>query len=299
MLAENNAISDELVALIRSIIDFSYIAHSTQLTDGELDELGEAHAEMHCLKHSVVSSGIYEGMGRFDRIPKWHMVSHYAESIRELGTPDGYNTEAPEYLHIVYVKRGWTASNKRDAIPQIIKYCQRLEALRIHRAYLNEYFGEPKTPRETMKTAVWVADDDGEYSRENDEMAWADDDEGGLDDEGKEGIRRQATSDANSVEHPAPEFAIAIRPTKRATITEIAEEYGATSLKRALANFLCLHAHNHYFILPNKHLDVWHKRDVIRARPPVRDLRNRVRYHHKPAFDTALFVHDLGQFGLH
>ncbi|KAF8600699.1 hypothetical protein BDV93DRAFT_414020, partial [Ceratobasidium sp. AG-I] len=70
-------------------------------------------------------------------IPKWHMISHYADSICELGTPDGYNTESPEYLHIVYVKRGFAASNKRDAIPQIIQYCQRLEALRIHRAYLD------------------------------------------------------------------------------------------------------------------------------------------------------------------
>ncbi|KAG9118781.1 hypothetical protein FRC07_006530, partial [Ceratobasidium sp. 392] len=95
MLAEDNAMSEEL-------------------------ELEEAHAEMHRLKHSVVDAGIYEDLNRFNDIPKWHMVSHYAETIRDLGTPDGYNTEAPEYLHIVYVKRRWAVSNKRDAIPQII-----------------------------------------------------------------------------------------------------------------------------------------------------------------------------------
>ncbi|KAG8705030.1 hypothetical protein FRC09_003197 [Ceratobasidium sp. 395] len=318
MLAEDNSMSDELVALIRSIIDFSYIAHSTRLTDGELDGLREAHAEMHRLKQSVVSAGIYQGLERFNDIPKWHMVSHYAESIRELGTPDGYNTEAPEYLHIVYVKRGWAASNKRDAIPQIIQYCQRLEALRIHRAYLNEYYGEPTTPRKPAKTAVCVADDDDrEYQHEDESQdPWEDDEDVYLDDEGEEGARRRSTTDANSVEHPAPEFAIAISPTKRATMADITEDYGATSLEQALTAFLRPRAHCDYSILPYELFDVWHKttlyhrplsfapdeplqRDVIRARPAVRDPRNRLGYHHEAAFDTALFVHDTRLIGLH
>ncbi|KAG8699999.1 hypothetical protein FRC09_006244 [Ceratobasidium sp. 395] len=317
LLAEDNTMDDELVALIRSIMDFAYIAHSTRLTEGELGELQEAHAEMHRLKHSVVDSGLYEGLERFDAIPKWHMVSHYVESIRQLGTPDGYNTEAPEYLHIVYVKRGWNASNKRDAIPQIIKYCQRLEALRIHRAYLNQYYGEPETPNAPAKTAVWMDEYDGKYNREDEEEAFDDDEVMDFDDEGEEeGARRQSTADANSVEHPAPEFAIALRPTKQVTMAKIETEYGATSLQRALTAFLRPRATSRYFILPHELFDVWHKvtlyhsalsfapdeplqRDVIRARPAVRDGRRRVSYHHEPAFDTALFVHDPHQFGLH
>ncbi|KAG8712846.1 hypothetical protein FRC09_019402 [Ceratobasidium sp. 395] len=319
MLAEDNAMSEELVGLIRAIIDFSYIAHSTRLTDGELKELEEAHAEMHRLKHSVVDAGIYEDLDRFNDIPKWHMVSHYAETIRDLGTPDGYNTEAPEYLHIVYVKRGWAASNKRDAIPQIIKYCQRLEALRIHRAYLDQYLGEPTTPRKPPRTAVWLDEDKGEYKRDEEDLeAWEDDEEPALDDEGEEGERRPSTTDAKSVEYPAPEFAIAMRPYKRATMSEIITDYGATSLDQALRAFLrpLNRGRGRLILLPNDQFDVWHKvtlyhrplsfapdeptqRDVIRARPAVRDARNRARYHHEPAFDTALFLHDTQQFGLH
>ncbi|KAG8743778.1 hypothetical protein FRC12_014960 [Ceratobasidium sp. 428] len=316
LIADDNSMSNELVGLIRSILDFSYIAHSTRLTEDELGELEDAHAEMHRLKQSVVSAGIYESIKRFDGIPKWHMVSHYADSIRELGTPDGYNTEAPEYLHIVYVKRGWNASNKRDAIPQIIKYCQRLEALRIHRAYLDEYFGELTTPREPVKMAVWMADDDGEYEPEAEDEEWEDEDWEELDEGGEEGTRRTSTSDVNSVEYPAPEFAIAIRPTTRATMAEITAEYSATSFERALLAFLRPYAHCRYFILPHEQFDVWHKlalyhrrlsfapneptqRDVIRARPAVRDAWGRTRYHHEAAFDTALFVHDRQQFGLH
>ncbi|KAG9119868.1 hypothetical protein FRC07_004892, partial [Ceratobasidium sp. 392] len=319
MLAGDRNLDDDLTSFIRALVDFSYIAHSARLTDGELRELEGAHAEMHRLKHVLVSSGIYEGVGRFDRIPKWHMISHYADAIRELGTPDGYNTETPEYLHIVYVKRGWNASNRRDAIPQIITYCQRLEALRIHRAHLNEYLGEPEHRGEPVKTAVWMADPDGKDSPEEEEPEepWEDNDEAGEGDEGENNIRRQSTADVNGVEYPTPELAIAMNPTTRVTLSEIAgPDYGATSLERALKAFLRPYATSRYSkLLPHERLDVWHKltlfhyplsfapdeppqRDVIRARPAIRDDRGGALHCHESAFDTALFSHDDCEFGL-
>ncbi|KAG9082908.1 hypothetical protein FRC06_004778 [Ceratobasidium sp. 370] len=278
---------------------------------------------MHRLKNVLVREKLYGGLGRFDRIPKWHMISHYADSIRELGTPDGYNTEAPEYLHIVYVKRPWEASNKRDAIPQIIKYCQRLEALRIHRAYLNELYGEQEREGEVPTMAVFVDDDGGEYhpeedrarDEEDDEDAWEDMEDD--DDEGEEGERRpSAASDADPVEYPTPEFAIAMRPTRRATLQDLVGIYGATELEQALKKFLRPYTHSRYYIVPSDYFDVWHKLtlyhlplsfapdepsqcDVIRARPIACDTRGRVLRRREPAFDTALFLHDRHQFGLH
>ncbi|KAG8701271.1 hypothetical protein FRC08_004189 [Ceratobasidium sp. 394] len=162
IIAEHGDLPKDLVAFIRALLDFSYIARAARLTDGELKELRQALDKMHRLKHVLVSSGVYQRLGRLDNIPKWHMILHYADSIRELGTPDGYNTEGLEYLHIIYVKRGFAASNKRDAIPQIIEYCERLEALRIHRAHLDEYYGERSG--EPKLTAVFVADNDGVYN---------------------------------------------------------------------------------------------------------------------------------------
>ncbi|KAG9084549.1 hypothetical protein FRC06_004005 [Ceratobasidium sp. 370] len=253
------------------------------------------------------------------------MISHYADSIRELGTPDGYNTEGLEYLHIVYVKRGWEASNKREGIRQIIKYCQRLEALRIHRAHLDEFY-EPQERRcELTKTAVFM-DDDGDYNPEaGDEGGgepWEDiepelgDNNEDEEDGEEEGRRRATTPEVHEVEHPAPEFAIAVRPTTRATLTELGDIYGATSLERALRVFLRPFAHSRYFFLPHEHFDVWHKltlyhrqlsfapdepsqRDVIRVRPPVRDEQGRLLNRCEPVFDTALFVHDCNRIGLH
>ncbi|KAG8771371.1 hypothetical protein FRC12_003652 [Ceratobasidium sp. 428] len=320
LIAEHGELSDDLVAFLRSLLDFTYIARAARLTDGELDELREAHSEMHRLKHSLVTPKIYRNLKRLDAIPKWHMLSHYVESIRDLGTPDGYNTESPEYLHIVYVKRGWAASNKRDAIPQIIDFCQRLEALRIHRAHLNEHYGI-KRPGEPVTTAVFIADDEGTYEPENQagEEALEDDDElwdDGEDGEGLEG-RRRATraTDTNGVHHPTPEFALAIRPTRQVTLSELADVYGATSLLTALKAFLRPYTEGPWFILPHETLGVWHKltlyhhplpfapdepqhRDVIRVRPPERDNRGRTLRRCEPVFDTALFLYDSRQVGI-
>ncbi|KAG8725333.1 hypothetical protein FRC12_024195 [Ceratobasidium sp. 428] len=323
LIAEDRGLPDDLVAFLCSLLDFSYIARSTRMTDGELDELRQAHAEMHRLKHALVTPRIYQSLKRLDGIPKWHMISHYVDSIRDLGTPDGYNTEAPEYLHIMYVKRGWAASNKRDAIPQIIDFCQRLEALRIHRAHLNEYYGIERKG-EPATTAVLIADEDGgtyEPERKNrDEEAWEDELEeignDGEDGEELEGRRRATrTSDTNEVYHPAPEFAIAMRPTCRATLAKLTEVYGATSLERALKTFLRPYARGPWFFLPSetfgvrRKLTLYHhrlpfapseprQRDVIRVRPPEYDNRGRTLRRCKPAFDTALFVYDSRQIGI-
>ncbi|KAG8733863.1 hypothetical protein FRC10_012109 [Ceratobasidium sp. 414] len=308
LLTEHEDLPKDLVVFIRALLDFSYIARAARLTDGELEELRQALAEMHRLKHVLVSSGIYETLGRFDRIPKWHMISHYADSIRELGTPDGYNMEGPEYLHIVYVKTGWAVSNKRDAILQIIEYCERLEALRIHRAHLNELYGEPGG--EPRTTAVFVADEDGVYEPEDHqdgEEPWED-----VDEEGDDGD----DDNTDAIEHPWLEFAIAVRPTRHVTLAQLVEDYGAMSLEWALKSFLQPYAHSRWFILPSDQFSVWHKltlyhhplsfapdeprqRNVIRVRPPMCDARGRSLWSFKLIFDTALFLHDSREIGLH
>ncbi|KAG8734443.1 hypothetical protein FRC10_011712 [Ceratobasidium sp. 414] len=321
LIAEHPNLPRNLIAFIRAFLDFSCIARAARLTEGELEDLRQAHTEMHRLKPVLVSSGIYGGLRRLDRIPKWHMISHYVDSIRELGTPDGYNTEAPEYLHIVYVKRGWAASNKRDAIPQIIEYCQRLEALRIHRAHLDEYYGVERR-REPTTTAVFIGDEDEQYDnpegRADDEDAWEDvGDDTGDDEDDEEGQRRRTiTADADRAEYPWLEFATAVRPTRQVTLPQLIADYGATSLERALKSFLRPYTHNRWFILPSDEFSVWHKltlyhhplsfapdephqRDVIRVRPPVHDARGRTLRSLEPVFDTALFLHDARQFGLH
>ncbi|KAG8770306.1 hypothetical protein FRC12_004370 [Ceratobasidium sp. 428] len=323
LLAENPDLPADLVAFIRALLDFCYIARAVRLTDGELDDLNGAWDEMHRLKHVLVSSGVYGSLRRLDRIHKWHMISHYGESIREFGTPDGYNTEAPEYLHIIYVKRGFAASNKRDAIPQIIEYCGRLEALRIHRAHLDEYYGI-ESQREPIKTAILVADDNGSDEPEGedgdnpDDEEWSDEEDEDIDVDGEEGPKRATVSlEAEDVEYPWPEFAIALKPTCQVTLSELVDVYGATSLERTLKSFLRPYASGSgsWLIHPFDKFGSWHKltlyhhplrfapdeprqRDVVRVRPQPHDSRGRALRKLEPVFDTALFLHDSRQFGL-
>ncbi|KAG9092374.1 hypothetical protein FRC06_000122 [Ceratobasidium sp. 370] len=129
----------ELGQLVLSAVDFIYRAHSSSMTDSEIDELDAALETFHRLKVLMVEQGFYGSSARFDRIPKLHMLMHYSRAIRELGTPDGYNTEAPEHLHIEYAKEPWQASNKVRPMKQMITYIQRQEAIRIHRTYMNEW----------------------------------------------------------------------------------------------------------------------------------------------------------------
>ncbi|KAG8735883.1 hypothetical protein FRC10_010040, partial [Ceratobasidium sp. 414] len=66
------------------------------------------------------------------------MISHYVHLIRELGTPDGYNTEMSEWLHIDFAKMGYCASNKVNTTKQMALYIQRLEVIEMHAAHLEE-----------------------------------------------------------------------------------------------------------------------------------------------------------------
>ncbi|KAG9076127.1 hypothetical protein FRC06_009687 [Ceratobasidium sp. 370] len=129
----------ELGQLILSAVNFIYRAHSSSMMNSKIDELDAALETFHWLKVLMVEQGFYSSSARFDWIPKLHMLMHYSHAIRELGTLDGYNMEAPEHLHIEYAKELWQASNKVRPMKQMITYIQRQEAIWIHRTYMNEW----------------------------------------------------------------------------------------------------------------------------------------------------------------
>jgi hypothetical protein len=323
IIAEDPHLDDDLVSLVRTLLDFGYMARAPRMTEKELDELREGLATMQRLKQVLVRQGIYGKLSRLDKIAKWHMITHYPDSVTELGTPDGYSTESPEFLHIVYVKRGFEASNKRDAIPQIIQFCQRMEALRIHRAYLDEYYGvrEREVP---APTTVYLVDSDkdvtigGNEGNEDDEWVDEEEEEAVREvEEAERGVRvtRDFTYFASDVEYPRPELALALRPTRLASWQELTDQYGTKDLLRTLTVFLGPKARGQQlFVLPCDRLDVWHKvslyhlplsfapdepphRDVIRTQPPELDSHGRVS--RAGVFDTVLFLDNSDEFGIY
>ena len=66
---------------------------------------------------------------RFNLV-KVHNMKHYAGAICWSKALVEYNSNMFEHLHIAMVKTGYQTSNKKNFLDHIVKYNQRLEALR-------------------------------------------------------------------------------------------------------------------------------------------------------------------------
>ncbi|KAJ7674410.1 hypothetical protein B0H17DRAFT_1207991 [Mycena rosella] len=114
--------------------DFIYLASLESHTTRSLAALNTALDVFHENKQVFVTLEA-RSQGHFN-IPKIHSMQHYAPMIRLFGSADGFNTEAPERLHIDYAKAGYRASNKKDYIAQMTLWLQRQEAVDRFTAYL-------------------------------------------------------------------------------------------------------------------------------------------------------------------
>lgn len=121
-----------LVAAVRSMLDFVYLAqypvHSTQT----LDALENALVRFHENKTVFVDLGI-----RLDfDLPKLHFCQHYRELIENLGTADNFNTEYTERLHIDMAKDAYRATNKKDEYDQMTVWLERKEKVSRYERYI-------------------------------------------------------------------------------------------------------------------------------------------------------------------
>jgi hypothetical protein len=324
-------LGDDAVELVRSLLDFMYQAHAASMSDDDLEELEHSLATFHRLKDVVVRTKVFQGTWRFDDIPKLHMMSHYLHSIRELGTPDGYNTESPEHLHIFLAKKGYRASNKVRPLPQMAKYVQRLEAIRMLHAYIEDYygpcFGQGAVAEDKVLCGLFEAFDEsgeGTGDGEGDEEWLAADNaldrgDGGVDEAEGEGEgegevdaeegeleiqAREDEQDASSeVHYPTPDLAIAKQPTRaRVEGTEIMEQYGAVDLIPALEDCLAsrYNVPRDNILLSSRHsFPVWHRFALHHrplpfalGEPPKRDvIRAR-----PPTRNAARYLQRQGEF---
>jgi hypothetical protein len=61
--------------------------------------------------------------------PKLHSLQHISDSTRKFGTPDNTDTEITEHQHRIDVKTPYQRTNKRDPLPQVVKFVERRTAL--------------------------------------------------------------------------------------------------------------------------------------------------------------------------
>ncbi|KAJ6578352.1 hypothetical protein B0H19DRAFT_883062, partial [Mycena capillaripes] len=117
-----------------AFIDFIQLSSLKCHTTQSLAAVDTALDIFHENKEMFLEIGARTNQGHFN-IPKIHSMEHYTPGIRLFGSADGYNTEAPERLHIDYAKAGYRASNK-DYIAQMTRWLPRQEAVDRFTAYL-------------------------------------------------------------------------------------------------------------------------------------------------------------------
>ncbi|KAG8738272.1 hypothetical protein FRC12_016817 [Ceratobasidium sp. 428] len=328
----------DLTGLTRAILEFSYRAHASRMTNEDIDRMDKALADFHQYKNVIIREKIFQNDSRFDRISKLHALSHWSECIREMGTPDNYSTEGPEHLHIRCAKAGWRASNKVKPTKQMVTFMQRYEALRIHRAYMNRWLGiDGRRGRRKRSQVVYGEEVEGPLPKgqsagsadSNSTGAGEDEGEGDAEAEEREHRERadeeaegpqvelqrdgEAASEVNQhVVYLEPTQSIAVKAPARVQGIIMADKYGAKDFIPALHAYLNKtkpreNIPKFFFPTAHHYFPVWHRlylhhkphpfdpehsqRDVIRAWPESAHLEE--------AFDVALMIHRLEEFGLH
>ena len=133
LLAGAPNIDDDILTIVRALIDFVYYSQFQLHTLETLDTMQDCLNTFHSRKDVFVKLGVQEDFN----IPKFHAMQHYINAIQSLGSADSYNTEFLERLHIDYAKEGYQASNKCDYIEQMTMWLQHQEAIDFHSRYLD------------------------------------------------------------------------------------------------------------------------------------------------------------------
>ncbi|KAJ7184817.1 Zn-finger domain-containing protein [Mycena filopes] len=270
------AVKPQVLTVVRSLIDFFYYARFESHTSTTLDALQACLDTFHLNKQIIIDLGVREHFN----IPKIHSLQHYVDVIRSLGSADGYNTEAPERLHIDFAKKAYRASNKRDYTSQMTLWLQRQEAFALRESYLD-----------------WLQKKLGTETPENDD---SDDDEAPR--------AEELTVELPVSKLPTTAYSVAKSPAfPDVTVVQLETIYGAVDFVTAFTSFI-----NKYFprcsVIPNRHdrfavykqlsLRLPRNRYVadkvrvcrLRATPAI---RAKGRSPGSPAhFDTALVVED-------
>ena len=120
------------IPVVCSLINFIYLLQLQYHISMTLKLLEGCLKIFHDHKHIVIELGVCDNFN----IPKLHSILHYVDSIRSLGSADGYNLESPEWLHIKFAKEAYHANNKGDYMEQMAIWLQRQEACWLRELYL-------------------------------------------------------------------------------------------------------------------------------------------------------------------
>ncbi len=115
--------SPEIVRCLATFVQWYFYASSPTQTEKTLMDQDALLSQFNELKGpfaEVSPSSL--------NFPKFHSLLHVSESTRRFGTPDNADTEITEHQHRVEVKTPYQRTNKRNPLPQVIKFVERRTA---------------------------------------------------------------------------------------------------------------------------------------------------------------------------
>ncbi|QRW13195.1 C2H2 zinc finger [Ceratobasidium sp. AG-Ba] len=328
-----------VVTAARALLDFLYLAHSSSLSDSERAAMDTALRTFHDNKGVFIAKGAVTTKKGFHGIPKLHMMEHYTYLIKMLGTPDGFNTETSERLHIDFAKMGYRASNKVNATKQMVVYIQRMEALAMHEEHLADLaegddYDPPELEEEGIEDEYWDEWFEGEEEEEEPDEPIDSEVRASLADRLKEfsepqgGVEVRNTweleqtdnppVDQGSVFHPVPEILLAATPTTPSIrLSQLALNNAATRICEATNSYLRKITPRHLnrtYVEPDTKVSTWSRARLLHSPPPFKPSEgphidavraqpqkvDRFERVSRPArFDTVLVATGRAEHGIH
>ncbi|KAF8060125.1 hypothetical protein FPV67DRAFT_1564292 [Lyophyllum atratum] len=119
---------------VRVLMDFRYLAQSSEIDDPMCQKIDEALAEFHRHKQAILDSGSRCGKRQkvIDNwgIPKLELLQSVVPSIRANSVASQWSADATEHAHITEIKIPAQASNNQNYESQICRYLDRLQKCR-------------------------------------------------------------------------------------------------------------------------------------------------------------------------
>ncbi|CAE6444518.1 unnamed protein product [Rhizoctonia solani] len=289
----------------RAIVDFQIRARLPEATDADISDAKNDLRVFHATKRVFIDSGARDSALGFAGLTKLHMLEHYFEWIRRMGTLDGYTTDISERLHIDCVKNPWRSTNHVNATEQMTTRLQRTEIWAIACARMYEAGRLPESLRgdyELRSQVEYLPRSNGDIEPEDDVEV--------------EGIvvGNAGTWTPGQIWHPAPTIYLAKTPRK-VSGTYLADVHGAIGIVQATRDFLvALNPANRRVPLDgNSNFRVWtrlrlhhHRLPFLQSLPPRIDrIRAFPSEHDKydqlvrqGYMDTVLYLADPQRRGL-
>ncbi|KIJ34381.1 hypothetical protein M422DRAFT_80926, partial [Sphaerobolus stellatus SS14] len=127
-----DGVSEKIFRAVCALIDFIAYSQMPSHTTTSLRYMQGCLDEWDKYKQGFIDANIRTHFN----IPKFHGLHHYTPQIPVRGSPDGYNTELPERLHINLAKDAYHATNRKDYVPQMITWLRRQETIDAYTSFL-------------------------------------------------------------------------------------------------------------------------------------------------------------------